>query len=251
MNTIIDYWSILETLFEKRNLPEDKLEEIDRLVCSDGREDIQNGLTLIAEMAPEYLCRYVQLNDESMVLRESRQFSDPASVELYLVRIIKTATLWKGLYDRGVFDTMEFRALGSLPLDELSDREKDCCIQMTKGLVLVSAGECMVGNNHVSLTNPFLVGEYVVTQALWEHVMGSNPSHFKGANRPVENVSWFDAIDFCNALSEYEGLEPVYTVVDSTVDCNWDANGYRLPTEAEWSMQLGAEKIVSMQEIKT
>ena len=86
----------------------------------------------------------------------------------------------------------------------------------------------------VTLTRDFLMGKYQVTQALWDSVMGSNPSYSKGANRPVEYVSWFDVVEFCNKLSEREGLEPAYTINGDDVTCNWNAKGYRLPTEAEW-----------------
>ena len=86
----------------------------------------------------------------------------------------------------------------------------------------------------VTLTRDFLMGKYAVTQSLWESVMGSNPSHFKGGNRPVEKVSWFDVVEFCNKLSNREGLEPAYTINGENVTCNWSAKGYRLPSEAEW-----------------
>ena len=68
----------------------------------------------------------------------------------------------------------------------------------------------------VTLTRPFYVGVYEVTQAQYEKVMGTNPSHFQGPQRPVEQVSWHDAQAFCQKLSAQEN------------------RSYRLPTEAEW-----------------
>ena len=91
--------------------------------------------------------------------------------------------------------------------------------------------------HRVKLTRGFWMGQTQVTQALWEKVMGRNPSSFKGAQRPVENVSWFDCVRFCNRLSELEGLARAYEIGSGDtpdVTLNVRANGYRLPTEAEW-----------------
>jgi uncharacterized repeat protein (TIGR02543 family) len=87
----------------------------------------------------------------------------------------------------------------------------------------------------VTLTG-FYMGKYEVTQGQWQAVMGSNPasSYGVGANYPVYNVSWYDAVEFCNSLSEREGLTKAYTISGSTVTANWSASGYRLPTEAQW-----------------
>ena len=64
--------------------------------------------------------------------------------------------------------------------------------------------------------------------------MGSNPSNFKGDNLPVEQVLWYDAVKYCNKLSEHEGRTPAYTINGTLVSWNQRADGYRLPTEAEW-----------------
>jgi len=76
----------------------------------------------------------------------------------------------------------------------------------------------------VTLSKGFYLGKHEVTQAQWERVMGSNPSEFKGAGRPVEQVSWNDAVEFCRKLTEMErraGRLPA-------------GMAYQLPTEAQW-----------------
>ena len=81
----------------------------------------------------------------------------------------------------------------------------------------------------------FLMAETEVTQELYEAVMGSNPSYFTGDDqRPVETVSWQDAIVFCNTLSGLLGLTPVYQGTDNDATMNENANGFRLPFEGEW-----------------
>jgi formylglycine-generating enzyme required for sulfatase activity len=90
------------------------------------------------------------------------------------------------------------------------------------------------GPQHSVTVSGFSMSKYEVTQKEWTAVMGNNPSYFKGDNLPVEQVSWYDAIEYCNKRSVKEGLTPAYTRNGDTVTWNRRANGYRLPTEAEW-----------------
>ncbi len=91
---------------------------------------------------------------------------------------------------------------------------------------------------HTVTVDSFYIGKYEVTQPEYLLIMKNNPSHFTGGGdffpHPVEQVSWYDAVNFCNQLSIHEGLEPCYTIKDTDVTCDFTKNGYRLPTEAEW-----------------
>lgn len=87
---------------------------------------------------------------------------------------------------------------------------------------------------HTVTLDAFYMSAYEVTQSEYQKIMNENPSEFSGENLPVENVTWYDAIKYCNELSKQEGLSPVYEINNLNVSWNRNANGYRLPTEAEW-----------------
>lgn len=87
---------------------------------------------------------------------------------------------------------------------------------------------------HQVTVGNYYIAKYEVSQTDYQALMGNNPSSFSGERLPVEGVNWYDAVRYCNALSSQEGLEPAYSINGTEVIWNRDANGYRLPTEAEW-----------------
>jgi formylglycine-generating enzyme required for sulfatase activity len=109
----------------------------------------------------------------------------------------------------------------------------------TGQMVHLAAGQFTMGDKdevdaplHQVVISAFDMDRNLVTQEFYKEVMGSNPSRWKAAANPVEQLRWSDALKFCNKRSEIEGLQPCYDL--QTLKCNFDANGYRLPTEAEW-----------------
>jgi formylglycine-generating enzyme len=112
-------------------------------------------------------------------------------------------------------------------------------------MVLIPAGSFTMGSRHgrddekpahTVWIDSFLMDRHEVTQAEYEKLgrieAFPNPSHFKGPDLPVEQVTWPQAARFCNARSRLEGLRPCYD--EDTAACDFQADGYRLPTEAEW-----------------
>ncbi|MDP8211199.1 MAG: SUMF1/EgtB/PvdO family nonheme iron enzyme [Candidatus Stygibacter australis] len=115
-----------------------------------------------------------------------------------------------------------------------------------EGMVFVEGGTFQMGSAsgdddekpvHSVTLRDFYIGKYEVTQGEYESVMGKNPSEFKqsGKDAPVELVSWNDAVEYCNKLSDNEGLQMCYSSkLFGFNKCDFNANGYRLPSEAEW-----------------
>jgi sulfatase modifying factor 1 len=106
-------------------------------------------------------------------------------------------------------------------------------------MIAVPAGEVTISDRRTQSSwsvkvMPYLLGEHAITQAIYYQVVGRRPASEQAAQLPAETISWFDAIRFCNALSQREGLTPAYDVRADRIECKAAADGFRLPTEAEW-----------------
>ncbi len=125
------------------------------------------------------------------------------------------------------------------------------------GMVLIPAGTFTMGSpmsepgrqtnevqHQVTLTHAMYISKYEVTQSGWQAVMGWNESSSPGTGKPVEQVTWYDAVSYCNQRSTLDGYTPAYAITGviqdgnhitgATVTWNQSANGYRLLTESEW-----------------
>ena len=109
-----------------------------------------------------------------------------------------------------------------------------------KTMVPLPGGCLVLRDNRIGRTwnaaiKPFLCAKYPVVQKVYHQILGENPSVCKGDDLPVETVSWYDAVRFCNALSEHNGMSQCYRIVDTEqVERIPGTDGFRLLTDAEW-----------------
>jgi formylglycine-generating enzyme required for sulfatase activity len=152
---------------------------------------------------------------------------------------------WKMRIHQGA--TVEERALASV--DSLTFYD-DAMVLSPAGTFIMGSPTSEPGRyndetqHEVTLTKAIYVSTYEVTQSEWQAVMGWNESFIQGAAKPVETLTWYDAVSYCNQRSTLDGYAPVYTIAgatysgnhitSATVTWNQAANGYRLLTEAEW-----------------
>jgi formylglycine-generating enzyme required for sulfatase activity len=88
--------------------------------------------------------------------------------------------------------------------------------------------------HEVNITRSFLISQYEIDQRTYISIMNENPSSIIDRRLPVDSLKWLDAVKFCNALSNIQGLDSCYKITGEEVTWVDTANGWRLPTEAEW-----------------
>lgn len=111
-------------------------------------------------------------------------------------------------------------------------------------MILLPGGEFTMGSDrdnpdeapaHKVKLSAFMIDQFEVTHELYTKAQLPNPSHWQESpKKPVERVRWRDAKQYCNERSLLEGFKPCYNEKTADWDCDYSANGYRLPTEAEW-----------------
>ena len=133
------------------------------------------------------------------------------------------------------------QAPASVPAAAQPGQPRQVTTKTGAAMVLLPAGEFLMGDAageddekpaHKVRLRAFYMDVHEVTQASYEKLMGANPAKHKAPERPVEQVGWLAAIKYSNMRSRREGLTPCYDV--KTLACDFAADGYRLPTEAEW-----------------
>jgi len=135
---------------------------------------------------------------------------------------------------------MALAVVGLAPLAFAGSASKATKTKSGVEMILLPGGSFVMGDAkgapdekpHKVSVGAFHIDKYEVTQEHYRKMVGSDYSRWKNKNAPVEQVTWASAVKYCNARSKAEGLTPCYDT--TTWTCNFSANGYRLPTEAEW-----------------
>jgi formylglycine-generating enzyme required for sulfatase activity len=154
----------------------------------------------------------------------------------------------KGIRNDNRFEGKTFleKMSRSMMQDEIAFQQAATVQQITSGMVSINAGQIALKDEGskrrwtVQL-QPFNIGQFVVTQAHYNLLVHNLIAPAEDSQKPIVEVSWLEATRFCNLLSRKSGLSECYSLdANDEVTCDWEANGYRLPSEAEWEFACRA-----------
>ena len=187
-------------------------------------------------MFSDAACAWIEVDEMGAHFTNSVRISERDMHTVLLFCIAQKAErkhILQQLLNWGGLDALLIQNLGTLTLEVspkwLQDRMIDIMLKTHE------VEDCIFQHEELSIdVEGYEVGIYPITQGIYEMVTDENPSSFYGFSHPVENVSWNDAVQFCNTLSNRFGLEEVYKVHDHGVSWMKERNGYRLLSEVEW-----------------
>ena len=235
--TILLVKESFEEILEKQNI--DYIKEIIEIKKNNPNYNFK--LIVISDNSvPEKLSNLVYFIDEKILTEEN-------NVKEFILDFLKN--------EEAQLNTESINKIINILKDDIKKEGKEynenkIIKNQFENMVVVEEGKYIPSfiDNEIKVSN-IEVSKYLVTQDLWEEIMGYNPSYFKGGQKPVENVTWWDALKFCNKLSKKYGLEPVYDLnQDNILMINQlgknkvepdkadfgKTEGFRLPTEIEW-----------------
>ncbi len=216
----------------------------------------KNGVVVFLENMAELFCfAFIGANIAHMIQSRNRKETEKKVFPFAILSIILCILIGSGMVylNNSKASALSFsgdqengNSLGTTDVESADDPDHKDAAEINDGFIMITGGSFLMGSPesenwriddetlHEVSVSSFMIDRYETTQEEYERLMGVNPSAFKGNDLPVESISWLDAVLYANAKSQDAGLTPVYTVSDTSVLWDRSADGYRLPTEAEW-----------------
>lgn len=209
------------------------------------------GMEMLTTFGSECLAMLMQMQKQQLVLLTEKKWRNPNVIMRWIVEHIHESDIWEPFVNLGCWDTMIVHGFGGEAIAEVPEKFQKIFLEWSLKEVSIPLGSYLMGSRNCrdtqpiheeSITQAFAVCCTPVTQLLWFKIMQTQPSSFEGAHRPVESMTWWAALEFCNKLSIDKGLEPVYTWENEEATWDQNRNGYRLLTEVEWEYVARANK---------
>ena len=249
---LIEANQLLEQLETAKQTKIGDLEKrIQELISEDSADRVQHHIQkwnegILHSASADVLAQCFSVNSDGWALPKATLSPLGQLGFLFAMATHESDDVLSELWDWGAFDELLYGSTGVVNPRDLPQCFQPRLMPFLSQECFIPKGRFFMGNegmdalpceypkHTVELTQDFYLSRFPITQLQYFLFTEKNPSHFVGALRPVDSISWFDAIRACNLYSEMMGLDCAYHVDGDQVFWNRESNGYRLPTEAEW-----------------